>query len=358
MFSLLLVLLIAGLLITMIGLFLTTRSEKKEEQTGYLISHRSSRISQSFAPRTGRMLEGYPSRRIRSIDPILLPGKQVVDAGPSGRQNIARPMPIANRRIVTSRPVYSGQVDDGYKIRLARYISASAVLEQLGLRRKGESVPISVMVIGLISIFILGIYALNFVLPHQALINLITFNLNNLNNPVKTTTQPPPNYNASQKLVRLSQLDPAQYNSTPEFQSWAYSACSTASMTEVFDAYGRHYRITDVLKVESQIGEITPQLGLLEDIGIQRTATRFGFNTQWGHNLSLNQIIAVASSGKPVIVSFPPDRYAGGHLLIVTGGDSNVVKLADSSLWNRKVLSRAQFLNWWEGFYAIVTPNK
>jgi hypothetical protein len=354
MFSLLLVLLIAGLLITMIGLFLTTRSEKKEDQPEYLISRRSSLTSHSIAPRTGRMLEGYPSRRIRSIDPILLPGKQAVDAVPSGRQNRDRPMPIAHRRIVTSMPVYSGQVDDGYKIRLARYISASAVLEQLGLRRKGESVPISVMVIGLISIFILGIYALNFILPHQALINLITFNLNN---PVKTTSLPPPNFNASQKLVRLSQLDPAQYNSTQEFQSWAYSACSTASMTEVFDSYGRQYRITDVLKVESQIGEITPQLGLLEDIGIQRTATRFGFNTQWGHNLSLNQIIAVANSGKPVIVSFPPDRYAGGHLLVVTGGDSNIVKLADSSLWNRKVLSRTQFLNWWEGFYAIVTPK-
>ena len=84
MFSLLLVLLIAGLLITMIGLFLTTRSVKKEEQTEYLISHRSSRISQSIAPSTRRMLEGYPSRRIRSIDPILLPGKQVVDVVPSG----------------------------------------------------------------------------------------------------------------------------------------------------------------------------------------------------------------------------------------------------------------------------------
>ncbi len=353
MYPLLLVLLVVGLLVTMIGLLLTTRTKSQQEQAEYLIPYTSSRISHSIAPRTGRMLEGYPSRRIRSIDPLPLPGKRVIDALPSGRQKIARPMPIARRRVVTPIPAYSSQFDTGHKIRLARYISASAVLEQLGLRRRGESVPLSVMVIGLISIVMLGIYALNFVLPHQALINLITFNLTN---PIKTTTLPS-NFDASQKLVRLSQLDPAQYNSTQEFQSWAYSACSTASMTEVFDSYGRHYRITDVLKVESQIGEITPQLGLLEDIGIQRTATRFGFNTQWGHNLSLDQIIAVANSGKPVIVSFPPDRYAGGHLLVVTGGNSNFVKLADSSLWNRKTLSRAQFLNWWEGFYAIVTPQ-
>jgi len=353
MFPLLLMLLVVGLIITMIGLFLSTRTKNQEEQTEYLIPYRSSRSIHSLTPRKQQIFEGIPSRRIRSIDPIPLSGKRVVDALPPVRRDVDRSMPIARRRVVTSLPAYAGQVDVGHRIRLARYLSASAVLEQLTWRRKGESVPLSVFVIGLVSVFILGIYALNFVLPHQALINLITFNLNN---PAKTTNLPS-NFSASQNLMRLSQLDPAQYNSTQEFQLWAYSACSTASMTEVFDSYGRHYRISDVLKVEAQIGEITPQLGLLEDVGIQRTAARFGFNTQWGHNLSLDQVIAVANSGKPVIVSFPPDRYAGGHLLVVTGGDSSTVKLADSSLWNRQVLSRAQFLNWWEGFYAIVTPQ-
>ena len=66
--------------------------------------------------------------------------------------------------------------------------------------------------------------------------------------------------NASQRLVRISQLDPNQYSSTGEYNTWAYSACSAASMTEVFNAYGHHYRITDILKVEAQLGEITPAL--------------------------------------------------------------------------------------------------
>src|SRR6266853_1192816 len=90
---------------------------------------------------------------------------------------------------------------------------------------------------------------------------------------------------------------------------------------------------------------------------IQRTAAQFGFKTTWGHNLSLDQVIDIANHGRPVIVSFPPDRYAGGHLLVVTGGDANYVYLADSSLWNRHSLSRNQFLQWWEGFSAIVTPK-
>ena len=162
--------------------------------------------------------------------------------------------------------------------------------------------------------------------------------------------------NASHELVRISQLDPMQYNSSSEFNTWAYSACSAASMTEVFDAWGRHLRITDVLSIESQIGAITPALGLLDPSGIQQTAAQFGFKTNWSNSWTLDAVIQTADSGKPVIVSFPPDRYDGGHILVVTGGDSNNVYLADTSLWNRHSLTHDQFLNWWEGFAAVVTP--
>jgi len=164
-----------------------------------------------------------------------------------------------------------------------------------------------------------------------------------------------PVINASQQLMRISQLDPNQYASPDEFNTWAYSACSTAALTEVFDAYGRHMRITDVLKVEARIGMITPALGLVDPSGIQATAAQFGFKTVWSNSWSLDQIINIANSGKPVIVSFPPDRYDGGHILVLRGGDDTTVYLADTSLWNRQSLSRDQFLNWWEGFGAVVT---
>lgn len=163
--------------------------------------------------------------------------------------------------------------------------------------------------------------------------------------------------NAAQQLMRISQLDPNQYASNAEYNTWAYSACSTAAMTEVFNSYGYHFHITDVLRIESQIGAITPDLGLVDPSGIASTAARFGFTTQWGNNGLLDQIIATANSGKPVIVGFPPDRYEGGHIVVVIGGDSNNVLLADTSLWNRRILSRAQFLQWWGGFYAVVTPK-
>lgn len=165
------------------------------------------------------------------------------------------------------------------------------------------------------------------------------------------------NFNASKRLVRISQLDPAQYRSSGEYNAWAYSACSTAAMTEVFNAYGYHLRITDVLKVEAQIGMITPSLGLVDPSGIARTATYFGFHTNWGTSWNINQLINTANSGKPVIVDFPPDRYAGGHLLVVTGGDANNVYLADSSAWNHQSLTHAQFLQWWAGYAAVVMPR-
>ncbi|MBX5450015.1 cysteine peptidase family C39 domain-containing protein [Thermogemmatispora sp.] len=166
----------------------------------------------------------------------------------------------------------------------------------------------------------------------------------------------PHGFNASRNLVRISQLDPSQYSSPEEYALWAYSACSAAAMTEVFNAYGRHYRISDVLHVEAALGQITPDLGLVSPAGIAITAAHFGFRTEWGEHWSLEQLLTVANSGAPVIVSFPPDRYAGGHLLVVLGGDASSVYLADSSAWNRRVLSRDQFLQWWGGYAAVVTP--
>ena len=165
-----------------------------------------------------------------------------------------------------------------------------------------------------------------------------------------------PAVNASKTLMRISQLDESEYASSEEYNTWAYSACSTASMTEVLNAYGYRYRITDVLKVESRLGEITPQLGLVENVGIANTAAQFGFQTAWGNNWTLDEVISIANLGRPVIVGWPPQLYDGGHIVVVTGGDANNVYLADSSLWNRHALARTQFLQWWAGFAAVMMP--
>lgn len=166
-----------------------------------------------------------------------------------------------------------------------------------------------------------------------------------------------PRINASSSLTRLSQLDPQQYSSTEEYNTWASSACSAAAMTEVLNAYGLHLRIQDVLQVESSLKYITPLDGLTQEVGIAETVKRFGFQTTWGDHWTLDQILSNANEGSPVIVSWPPSRYQGGHLVVVTGGDSTTVFLADSSAWNRTRISRQQFQTWWAGFAAIVVPG-
>jgi predicted double-glycine peptidase len=158
-------------------------------------------------------------------------------------------------------------------------------------------------------------------------------------------------------LVRIGQLDPNQYASIQEYHTWAYSTCSAAAMTEVANYYGGHYRITDILAVEARIGAITPEQGLLEDAGIERTMAHFGFVISWGYSRTLDQVVSLANTGTPVIVAFPPSRYPGGHLLVVTGGDGSRVLVADSSLYNRTSFSRTRFLALWAGFAAVVTPE-
>ncbi|HLI89584.1 MAG TPA: C39 family peptidase [Ktedonobacteraceae bacterium] len=162
---------------------------------------------------------------------------------------------------------------------------------------------------------------------------------------------------ASKALVRINQLDPAQYSSAQEYDTWAYSTCSAAAMTEVINAYGHHYRVSDILKVEAGLHEITPELGLLEPVGIDRTVAHFNFQALWLHNPSLDDIITVANHGHPVIVDFPPARWSGGHILVVRGGDSNNVYTADSSSLNIQTFTRQNFMKYWGGFAVVVVPK-
>jgi hypothetical protein len=299
----------------------------------------------------GLLLSHKPYGRSQRYVPTTHMGQQVivVDSLPPRMRSVVQP-----KQLVARRPPL--EIERYHRASVAIPLRINHDFEQ-NLREK--SIPWVRMFTGLVVMLLCGLFFLNLILPRQTNWNMIMWYGSSPSTAQSSnqSSQNTPLFNASKSLERLSQLDPTQYASKQEFTTWAYSACSTTSLTEVMNAYGHHFRVTDVLKVETSVGAITPQLGLLDEAGIQRTAAQFGFKTTWGHNLSLDQIIEIANHGRPVIVSFPPDRYDGGHLLVVTGGNSTIVKLADSSLWNRQSLSRAQFLHWWEGFYAIVTPK-
>jgi len=177
----------------------------------------------------------------------------------------------------------------------------------------------------------------------------------------KAPTQPLfPSSGASNVLVRVSQVDPAQYKTTQEFDTWWPSACSAASMTEVINAYNSNhnrYRITDILNVEAGLHQITPDLGLLSPTGIDQTVAQFGFKATHLNNPSVDDMITIARNGNPVIINFPPQLWPGGHLLVLRGGDKNSVYLADSSKLNMQVMARSTFLKYWAGFGVVVVPK-
>lgn len=224
-------------------------------------------------------------------------------------------------------------------------------------RRRGEPTPWLGITIILISVYLLFMFLMRMIMPNATLISAFSWPTTQSSNPSSQQNPPQISYAASAALVRLGQLDPNQYSSKSEYNTWAYGACSAAAFTEVINSYGHRYRITDILKVEASIGEITPQLGLMEDIGVARTMARYNFKTTWGYNLSLNAIIDIANHGRPVIVSWPPAKYKGGHIVVVTGGNANNVFLADTSIFNRHSVTRGQFNQWWAGFYAVATPK-
>lgn len=161
-------------------------------------------------------------------------------------------------------------------------------------------------------------------------------------------------------LLRLNQWDTHQYRTPGDVAVWGPSACSAAALTEYIDSFGFHYRIGDILAVEIETGQITPQLGLLYGYSsIETTVSHAPFHFQAIRlsRPSLEDVITKANQGVPVIVSFPPSTWPGGHILLVRGGNATQVNLVDSSRLYMKVMTRRTFLTYWRGFAVTLQPK-
>ncbi len=180
------------------------------------------------------------------------------------------------------------------------------------------------------------------------------------NHQTSSPTLQPPSPTHAAHIIRLNQMDPAQYASQREYTMWAASACSTTSMTEVLNYYGAGFTISHVLQVEQSVHAISANEGLLDEDGIHRTVEQFGYHATIDHTHSLAQVIALANNGTPVIVSIPPGRsskFPNGHILVTTGGNAHSVFLADSSGYNLDTLPRSQFQMLWSGLTAVIIPT-
>ena len=167
-----------------------------------------------------------------------------------------------------------------------------------------------------------------------------------------STSTIPLDSTASSRIVRVDSAERRQYYTDYQWQVWGYSSCSGISMEEVMNAYGRHLIAADVLQVESNLGVWDTYNGLTGgEAGIAKVAHYFGFKAVPNPPRTIENLIAVANKGFPVIVGVP------GHILVVRGGDSNNVFLVDSAPADRKIMSRAQFAGWWDNFSVELLPN-
>lgn len=260
----------------------------------------------------------------------------------------------------------SFQIDHQIEQSLGSRLFASLNVSLLWDKGKGKRLhetPWLGLGLVLLAFLICGIFTLTQVVPDSALILYNSLSGTNSTNQALASSSTSNNaakvmlYGASKALARISQVDASSYSSQQEYNTWWPSACSAAAMTEVINSYGHTYKLSDILKVESGLGEITPSLGLVEPSGISKTVTKFNFSANYLSNPSLTEVTNAANSGTPVIVSFPPSRWAGGHILVVIGGDSNYVYLADSSRLDMRAMTHAIFMKYWAGFAVVVTPN-
>ena len=178
----------------------------------------------------------------------------------------------------------------------------------------------------------------------------------------------------SNSVTAFAQADKANYNNeNPEWSTWSYSACSGCAMAALMDAYsatrnGRPLNCGDVLEAEYRLSVYNPvnEWGLIrgEPSELAKTAAQFGFTGHYTQKLSLDDLITLANAGTPSIVRIPT------HIMILVGGDSQNVFLADSGGLHLSKVTRNQFLHglpgsrlyagqsWMTGWYIILTPNK
>ena len=168
---------------------------------------------------------------------------------------------------------------------------------------------------------------------------------------IQTAAHPLP-MTASMRLMRIDSAARDQYYTDYQWQVWSYASCSGISLEEVMNAYGHNYIAADVLQVESNMGVWDTYSGLMGgEPAMARVANYFGFKADPHPPRTLQDLIYITNKGFPVIVGMP------GHILVVRGGDSNFVYLADSAPANRKVLTHAAFLAIWDGFSVLLTPK-
>jgi predicted double-glycine peptidase len=147
-----------------------------------------------------------------------------------------------------------------------------------------------------------------------------------------------------QPMTQMRRVD--LYDSRAQFSQWAGAACSAATLAEILTAYGvPHITIGRMIR---ELGkDISPNWGLLTYNAFNRVVAKYGLRADVylsDNPLSYKQMLYLTNNlGVPVVVNMRATTgyyhyLSGGHILVMTGGDSRTIHLADSSLYFMKSL--------------------
>ena len=257
-----------------------------------------------------------------------------------------------------------------------RVVRPSSTVPQRGVRRQKSRLPRMQfqMILGIcLVVFSIVAFLYRIVLSTQFPVQFFSFSQNAQTNQDISIPLSFPVTRISQEVTAFRQADKNQYNSeNPEWSQWSYSACSGCAMAALMDSYGatlngKPLNCGDVLETEYRLSVYNPvnQWGLINGSQeeLVKTAAQFGFTGYYKQKLSLDDLITLANAGVPSIVRIPT------HIMILTGGDSQNVFLADSGGLHLSKVTRTQFLHglpgsrlyagesWMNGWYVILTQN-
>lgn len=157
-------------------------------------------------------------------------------------------------------------------------------------------------------------------------------------------------------------MRPDLYDSTAQFNDWWDAACSSAVSSEVLTAWGvPHATIGKLIDVMQP--DVSLNGGLLTPHGFVRGAAAFGYRADISWKLTYKQLLYLTNTlGLPVIVNVRIAYgyyhfFSGGHFLVMTGGDSQGLRIVDSSEYYIKYLPLDTFNSMFTGLTAVIVPN-
>lgn len=143
------------------------------------------------------------------------------------------------------------------------------------------------------------------------------------------------------------------YDSKAQFDQWGGAACSAASLAEVLTAYGLpNMTIGRIIREMGK--DISPNWGLLTYDAFNKVVSKYGLRADVylsNNPLTYKQMLYLTNTlGIPVLVNMRATTgyyhyLSGGHILVMTGGDNNTIRLTDSSLYYIKYLPLSTY-NW------------